>query len=130
MECSRFTSLSILIIFVYLTSFSNSKTIVKKLPGFRGDLPFTFETGYVLLCFYLLIMKTCLCFKIFCTFNVGRYVGVGEHEEVQFFYYFIESQRNPSEDPLLLYLTGGPGTSGLFPLLYQIGKFIIIFVMV
>ncbi|XP_071721156.1 serine carboxypeptidase-like 16 [Rutidosis leptorrhynchoides] len=93
---SRYISLqlSIFIFFVCFTQFSNSKSIVKKLPGFRGDLPFTFETGYV---------------------------GVGENEDVQFFYYFIESQRNPSQDPLLLYLTGGPGTSGLFPLLYQIG---------
>ncbi|KAJ9558217.1 hypothetical protein OSB04_012831 [Centaurea solstitialis] len=50
-----------------------------------------------------------------------RYIGVGEGEEVQVFYYFVESERNPSEDPLLLYLTGGPGVSGLYPFLYQIG---------
>ncbi|KAI3754302.1 hypothetical protein L1987_54084 [Smallanthus sonchifolius] len=46
------------------------------------------------------------------------YVGVGE---VQFFYYFVESQRDPLHDPLLLYLTGGPGTSAFFPFLNQIG---------
>ncbi|PWA42816.1 peptidase S10, serine carboxypeptidase, Alpha/Beta hydrolase fold protein [Artemisia annua] len=49
------------------------------------------------------------------------YVGVGKREEVQLFYYFVESQRNPQKDPLLLYLTGGPGTSGILPFLYQIG---------
>ncbi|GJT77461.1 peptidase S10, serine carboxypeptidase, alpha/beta hydrolase fold protein [Tanacetum coccineum] len=49
------------------------------------------------------------------------YVGVGEREEVQLFYYFVESQRNPQKDPLLLYLTGGPGTSGILSLFYQIG---------
>ncbi|PWA34145.1 peptidase S10, serine carboxypeptidase, Alpha/Beta hydrolase fold protein [Artemisia annua] len=74
--------------------FSQGKSIVKNLPGFAGDLPFTLETGYV---------------------------GVGELEEVQLFYYFVESQRNPQKDPLLLYLTGGPGTSGILPFLYQIG---------
>nr|GEX50097.1 peptidase S10, serine carboxypeptidase, alpha/beta hydrolase fold protein [Tanacetum cinerariifolium] len=50
-----------------------------------------------------------------------RYVGVGEHDDVEFFYYFVESQRNPLEDPLLLYLSGGPGVSGLYSFLYQIG---------
>ncbi|KAI7733311.1 hypothetical protein M8C21_008516, partial [Ambrosia artemisiifolia] len=91
---SKYITLSIFIIFVTL---SNSKSIVKRLPGFRGDLPFTFETGYV---------------------------GIGAKNEIQFFYYFVESQRNPAHDPLLLYLTGGPGTSGLFPFLNQIGKFV------
>nr|GEX08581.1 peptidase S10, serine carboxypeptidase, alpha/beta hydrolase fold protein [Tanacetum cinerariifolium] len=74
--------------------FSQGRSIVKTLPGFSGDLPFTFETGYV---------------------------GGGEREEVQLFYYFVESQRNPKKDPLLLYLTGGPGTSGILSLFYQIG---------
>ncbi|KAI3805606.1 hypothetical protein L1987_28135 [Smallanthus sonchifolius] len=50
-----------------------------------------------------------------------RYVGVGAENEVQIFYYFVESQRDPLHDPLLLYLTGGPGTTALYPLLFQIG---------
>ncbi|PNT71906.1 hypothetical protein BRADI_2g37180v3 [Brachypodium distachyon] len=37
------------------------------------------------------------------------------------FYYFIESERDPAEDPLVLWLTGGPGCSGLSALLYEIG---------
>ncbi|PWA51842.1 peptidase S10, serine carboxypeptidase, Alpha/Beta hydrolase fold protein [Artemisia annua] len=86
-----------LIIFLRFITLSNSKSIVTNLPGFNGDLPFTLETGYI---------------------------GVGEDEQdqqVQFFYYFVESQRNPSKDPVLFYLTGGPGTSALYPFLYQIG---------
>ncbi|GJX86114.1 putative peptidase S10, serine carboxypeptidase, alpha/beta hydrolase [Tanacetum coccineum] len=83
------------VLYCVLSEFASySKSIVKSLPGFHGDLPFTFETGYV---------------------------GVGNNDEIQFFYYFVESQRDPLHDPVLLYLTGGPGTSGLFPLLYQIG---------
>ncbi|CAI9278988.1 unnamed protein product [Lactuca saligna] len=74
--------------------FSHSKSIVKNLPGFSDELPFTLETGYV---------------------------GVGKDEEVQLFYYFVESQRNPQKDPLLLFLTGGPGTSGLLAFLFQLG---------
>ncbi|PWA86841.1 peptidase S10, serine carboxypeptidase, Alpha/Beta hydrolase fold protein [Artemisia annua] len=84
----------IFIIFVYLVTLSSSKSIVKTLPGFDGDLPFTLETGYI---------------------------GLGDDNEVQFFYYFVESSRDPVNDPFLLYLTGGPGTSGLYPFLYQIG---------
>ncbi|PWA35889.1 peptidase S10, serine carboxypeptidase, Alpha/Beta hydrolase fold protein [Artemisia annua] len=85
----------IFIIFVYLVTLSSSKSIVKTLPGFDGDLPFTLETGYI---------------------------GLGDDNEIQFFYYFVESSRDPVNDPFLLYLTGGPGTSGLYPFLYQIGK--------
>ena len=50
-----------------------------------------------------------------------RYVGVGESEEVQLFYYFVESQRSPSQDPLMLYIAGGPGCSSLSSLLYENG---------
>ncbi|KAK9074313.1 hypothetical protein SSX86_006911 [Deinandra increscens subsp. villosa] len=91
------TSLTIILMFIlhlHMLSFSHSKSTVKHLPYFSGKLPFTLETGYV---------------------------GVGKGGEVKLFYYFVESQRNPHQDPLLLYLTGGPGTSAIIPLFNQIG---------
>ncbi|EOY15688.1 Serine carboxypeptidase-like 7, putative [Theobroma cacao] len=72
-----------------------SHSLVKFLPGFEGPLPFELETGYM---------------------------DVEESDDVQLFYYFVESERNPGEDPLLLWLTGGPGCSGLSGLVYEIGN--------
>ncbi|KAJ0091203.1 hypothetical protein Patl1_14249 [Pistacia atlantica] len=66
--------------------------IITHLPGFDGELPFYLETGYI---------------------------GVGEWNESQLFYYFVESQRSPSLDPLMLWLTGGPGCSALSAFFYE-----------
>ncbi|GAB4852374.1 hypothetical protein Ancab_016566, partial [Ancistrocladus abbreviatus] len=67
---------------------------VEFLPGFNGPLPFELETGYI---------------------------GVGDSEDVQLFYYFFESESNPTDDPLLLWLTGGPGCSTVSAILYENG---------
>ncbi|XP_048336279.2 serine carboxypeptidase-like 13 [Ziziphus jujuba] len=69
-------------------------SIIKTLPGFPGILPFKLETGYI---------------KV---------------ESSEFFYYFVESQRNPSKDPLILHQLGGPGCSGLNGFFSQIGPLV------
>ncbi|XP_012093160.2 serine carboxypeptidase-like 7 [Jatropha curcas] len=79
------------LLLLLLSQTAFSGQIITTLPGFSGDLPFKLETGYT---------------------SVG---------DIEFFYYFVHSENNPAADPLLLYLNGGPGCSGLNGFFYQIG---------
>ncbi|KAF5206442.1 Serine carboxypeptidase-like, partial [Thalictrum thalictroides] len=91
--------LFLILLFVVVLVFESETALsdsfkVESLPGFDGSLPFQMETGYV---------------------------GVDKENDKQLFYYFFKSERNPEEDPLVLWLTGGPRCSGLSALAFEIG---------
>ncbi|KAM1043709.1 serine carboxypeptidase-like 18 isoform X5 [Malus sylvestris] len=85
---------ALLLVVLLNTNVASTSNIITALPGFPGSVPFKLETGYV---------------------------GVGDMDDVQLFYYFIESEGSPEYDPLVLWLTGGPGCSAFSALVYEIG---------
>uniref|UniRef100_A0ACD5VGH7 Uncharacterized protein n=1 Tax=Avena sativa TaxID=4498 RepID=A0ACD5VGH7_AVESA len=70
------------------------RNAITHIKGFEGPLPFYLETGYV---------------------------EVDDKHGAELFYYFIQSERSPMEDPLIVWITGGPGCSGFSGLVYEIG---------
>ncbi|CAL2279249.1 unnamed protein product [Prunus armeniaca] len=83
---------ALLLVILMNINVASTSNIIKTLPGFRGDLPFKLETGYV---------------------------GVGAMDAVQLFYYFFESEGSPEYDPLVLWLNEGPGCSTFFGFVYE-----------
>uniref|UniRef100_A0A7N0VIR1 Carboxypeptidase n=1 Tax=Kalanchoe fedtschenkoi TaxID=63787 RepID=A0A7N0VIR1_KALFE len=66
---------------------------VQRLPGFNGSFPSEHYAGYI---------------------DVGK-----KH----LFYYFIQSERDPVKDPVVLWLNGGPGCSSFDGFVYEHGPF-------
>ncbi|XP_065876136.1 serine carboxypeptidase-like 20 isoform X1 [Euphorbia lathyris] len=67
--------------------------LVNFLPGFNGNFPSKHYSGYM---------------------NLGN---------KNLFYYFVVSERNPSKDPVVLWLNGGPGCSSFDGFVYEHGPF-------
>ncbi|THU56718.1 hypothetical protein C4D60_Mb11t20160 [Musa balbisiana] len=90
-----FSSASLLLLLLLLAQqpLVSSLNVITHLPGFEGPLPFHLETGYV---------------------------DVDEANGVQLFYYFIRSERKPADDPLTVWITGGPGCSAFSGLMFEI----------
>ncbi|CAL5203024.1 unnamed protein product [Lathyrus oleraceus] len=93
-RCSCVIIVTLMMLLPFIVS---SGSIVNNLPGFDGQLPFNLQTGYI---------------------------GVGEGQKVKIFYYFVESQRNPLIDPILLWFVGGPGCSGLSAFFFENGPLV------
>lgn len=84
----------VVVLLVLLPTAVFSQYIVDSLPGFTGNLSFKLETGYI---------------------------SVGDLDEIQLFYYFVESEREPRGDPLVFWLNEELGCSGFSAFLYDIG---------
>eukprot|EP00798_Chlamydomonas_sp_ICE-L_P013840 gene13840-19761_t len=70
---------------------------ITALPGFSGDLPSAHYSGYV---------------------------PVSEDNDKQLFYWLVSSEGSVRDDPVVLWLTGGPGCSAMDALVYEHGPFI------
>ena len=56
-----------------------------------------------------------------CNAHSKQHTGWLDVGSKHIFFWYFESQNKPSEDPLLLWLTGGPGGSGMLGLMGELG---------
>ncbi|XP_048430042.1 serine carboxypeptidase-like 20 isoform X2 [Pyrus x bretschneideri] len=78
------------------TQSAPQSALVTQIPGFSGTLPSKHYAGYV---------------------------TVDQSHGRNLFYYFVESEGKPAEDPVVLWLNGGPGCSSLDGFVYEHGPF-------
>ncbi|CAN1269164.1 Serine carboxypeptidase-like 20, partial [Linum perenne] len=94
------TSFSYKVLFILLSIVARladsalEEAIVTHLPGFSGSFPSKHYSGYV---------------------------TINEETEKRLFYYLVQSEGNPSKDPLVLWLNGGPGCSSFDGFVYEHG---------
>ncbi|GFR49252.1 hypothetical protein Agub_g11267, partial [Astrephomene gubernaculifera] len=55
--------------------------------------------------------------------HFGGYVTVDPARGRRLYYYFVESERDPANDPVVLWLNGGPGCSSFDGFVYEHGPF-------
>ncbi|RHY94396.1 hypothetical protein DYB35_006599, partial [Aphanomyces astaci] len=55
------------------------------------------------------------------TYHESGYIKLPHKANDQYFYWYFESRSNPTDDPLVLWLEGGPGTSSIWALLNENG---------
>lgn len=92
----------------HLSSLSSSEYTVFSLPSFSSHRVHIKETPN------------------FCDLTVKSYAGfidVGPHGRKHLFFWFFESRSSPDEDPVTMWINGGPGGSSAMGLLMELGAF-------
>lgn len=84
------------LLFFVVSECAPQSALVTQLPGFTGTFPSKHYSGYV---------------------------TIDENHGKKLFYYFVESERNPKQDPVVLWLNGGPGCSSFDGFVYEHGPF-------
>ncbi|KAG6738581.1 hypothetical protein POTOM_058201 [Populus tomentosa] len=100
---SFFSGISICVLLNFASVAAAPKgSLITGLPGFNGVFPSNHYSGQV-------IFPSFVCYVTF--------------DDKNLFYYFIVSERNPSKDPVVLWLNGGPGCSSFDGFVYEHGPF-------
>ena len=93
-------------------------------PGPPGFNWFFFFFFFFLLLFSLNPLASFLGLTFTPNFNsYSGYINVDRASNRNMFYFFSESQRDPKNDPVVLWLTGGPGCSSLSAMLSENSAF-------
>lgn len=56
-------------------------------------------------------------------------MAIDKERNKNLWYYFVESERNASTDPVVIWLNGGPGCSSMDGFIYEHGKFHTVFTL-
>ncbi|KAJ8645886.1 hypothetical protein MRB53_007634 [Persea americana] len=89
-------SVFVLLILHPISEGAPEEALITQLPGFNGTFPSKHYSGYV---------------------------TIDESKGKNLFYYFVLSEGNPTKDPLVLWLNGGPGCSSFDGFVYEHGPF-------
>jgi len=98
MKCLSCVLLFVAAVVVVVCNAAPSEHLIKNLPG--------------------LINASSVNFK-----QYAGYVMLNKTRNKKLFYWFVESQRDPANDPLVLWMNGGPGSSSLIGFLTEHGPF-------
>ncbi|CAD5327734.1 unnamed protein product [Arabidopsis thaliana] len=91
-----FVFVTLLSLVFVITESAPESALITKLPGFEGTFPSKHYSGYV---------------------------TIDKEHGKNLWYYFIESEKNSSKDPVVLWLNGGPGCSSMDGFVYEHGPF-------
>ena len=104
MKLSLLINLTIFVIslFVGATHAAPEADEVKSLPGWNKELPSKIYSGFI---------------------SAGQDTQDGVTYNMHEQYFFVESENDPKNDPVLIWTNGGPGASSYFGLFVELGPF-------